>query len=269
MRLLAQRGDASSALEVFGRAWRIWLTSGELGEGREAAAAALAATGGGDVPIWRARTLYGDGVLAFRSGDSERSRDRNEEALSVARDAGDVRGECEALTGLARLALRDGRYDDVVALAGRGRELAGDAGDREAEASPLHLLAAGVRLQRRYAAARELYLQSLALNGELGNEAWQTMELDCLGWVELHLGNVDEAEARFRERDGRLGSDPYANAWSLLTWAAVAAVRGDGNEARRRYDEATKALSQLSNELDPDDQAELDWLGERLTALGV
>jgi tetratricopeptide (TPR) repeat protein len=269
VRVFARRGDASSALELFGRAWRIWLASGELDEGRDTATAALAATGGDDVPIWRARALYGDGVLAFRSGDSERSLRRNEEALRVAQDAGDARGECEALTGLARLALRDGRYDDVAALAGHGRELARDARDREAEASPLHLQAAGVRLQKDYAAARELYLQSFALNGELGNDAGQTMELDCLGWVELHLGNVDEAETRFRERDSRLGSDPYANAWSRLTWAAVAAARGDGDEARRRYDEATEALRELSNELDPDDQAELDWLGERLAALGV
>ena len=190
------------------------------------------------MPIWRARALYGDGVLAFRSGDDDRSLRRNEEVLRVAQAAGDVRGECEALTGLARLALRDGRYQDVVALAGQGRELARAAGDREAEASPLHLQAAGVRLQAEYADARDLYLESLALNEELGSEAWQAMELDCLGWVELHLGNVVEAEARFRDRDRRLGADPYANAWRRLTWAAVAAVRGDRNEARRRYDEA-------------------------------
>jgi MalT-like TPR region len=269
VRVFAQRGDASSALELFGRAWRIWLTSGELDEGHEAAAVALATSGVDEVPLWRARALYGDGVLAFRAGDSERSLYRNEEALRVAREAGDVRGECEALTGLARLALRDGRYDDVVALASQGCELARQAGDHEAEASPLHLQAAGVRLQGDYAAARELYLQSFALNEELGNEAWQSMELDCLGWVELHLGNVDEAEARFRERDSQLGSDPYANAWSRLAWAAVAAARGDGEVARRRYEESTEALRALSNELDPDDQAEVDWLGERLAALGA
>ena len=269
VRAFAEQGDAASALELFGRSWRIWLVSGELDEGREAAAAALAAPGAEDTPLWRVRALYGDGVLAFRAGDAERSLRRNDEALSVARDNDDVQGQCEALTGLARLALRDGRYDQVAALAGQGCELARLAGDREAEASPLHLQAAGVRLQRDYRTARELYLQSLALNEELGNQAWQTMELDCLGWVALHLGNVDEAEARFRDRDTRLGTDPYANAWSRLTWAAVAAVRGDGDEARRRYDEATKALHDLSNELDPDDQAELDWLGEQLAVLGV
>ncbi len=269
VRVLAQRGDAVSALELFGRAWRIWLTSSELFEGQGVGAAALAAPGWEEAPTWRARALYGDGLLAFRSGDDERSLRRNEEALNVARDAGDVRGECDALTGLARVALRDGRYDDVVALAGQGHEAAEAAADREAAAAPLHLQAAGVRLQGKYRAARELYLKSLTLNQELGNQAWQAMELDCLGWVELHLGHVAEAEVHFRDRDGLLGSDPYANAWSRLTWAAVAAARGEGDEARRRYDEATKALSELTNELDPDDQAECEWLEGQLTILGV
>lgn len=266
---LATRGDADSALELFGRAWRIWLTSGELAEGSTVAAAALGAPEWEGSPSWRSRALYGDGLLAFRSGDVARSQLRNEEALSVAHSCGDVRGECEALTGLARLALRASDYDTVVALASQGREAARSVEDPEAEASPLHLLAAGLRLQGNYPEARELYLESLALNEQLGNEAWQAMELDCLGWVELHMGNVAEAEDRFRDRDSRLGDDPYANAWSRLTWAAVAAVRGEGEEGGRRYEEAAQALSELANELDPDDQAEFDWVGAQLAALGV
>src|SRR5690349_24025821 len=119
--------------------------------------------------MWRVRALYADGMFAFRSGDEPRSRARNEEALQVARETDDTRGECDALTGLARVALRDGRYDDVVALAREARERARGAGDAEAEASPLHLEAAGVRLQRDYGAARELYIESLDLNAALGN----------------------------------------------------------------------------------------------------
>ena len=173
VRELAERGDTVDALELFGRAWRVWLVSGELAEGSAVADAVLSAPGWENGPIWRARALYGDGLLAFRSGDGERSHRRNEEALRVARKCGDVRGECEALTGLARLALRGGRYGDVVDLAGQGRNAARVAGDREAEASPLHLQAAGFRLQGNYRAARELYLESLALNEDLGNQAWQ------------------------------------------------------------------------------------------------
>src|SRR5207302_25642 len=107
------------------------------------------------------------------------------------------------------------------------------ASDAEAGASPLHLQAAGVRLQQDYAAARDLYLESVDLNAALGNEAWVSMEQHNLGWIELHLGNVVEAEARFRERDARAGNDAYGDAWSNLNWAAVAAARGDTADAKR------------------------------------
>ncbi len=260
----ARHGDSDTALELFGRAWRIWLMRGGLDEGRGIAAAALAAPAGNGTTVWRARALYADGVLAFRAGDTEGSRHRNDEALQVAREIGDARGESDALTGLARLALREGRYDEVVALARRGRERAKTTGDREAEASPLHLEAAGVRLQGDYAAARVLYLESLELNELLGNAGWVAMELDCLGWVELHLGNVAEAAQRFRDRDATLGDEPYAVGWSDLRWAAVAAAQGDMDGANRRYAEAARTLIRMTNELDPDDQAELDWLSEQL-----
>jgi tetratricopeptide (TPR) repeat protein len=260
----AEAGDAASALELVGRAWRIWFSRGELDDGSAVVAAALAVPGASTVPIWQVRALYADGLFAFRGGDQQRSRGRNEEALRIAREAGDVRGECDALTGLARVALRDGRYGEVVALARQARERARCVGDREAEAAPLHLQAAGVRLQRDYSAARELYLESLGVNAELGNAAWVAMEQHNLGWVELHLGNVDQAEARFRERDARAGTDAYGNAWSELNWAAVAAARGDSDEAQRRFGTARQALERLGVTLDPDDQSELDWLRRQL-----
>jgi len=264
VRVFAEAGDAASALELVGRAWRIWFTRAELDEGSAVAAVALTAPSATAVPVWRARALYADGMFAFRSGDGERALERNQEALRIARETDDARGECDALTGLARIALRDGRYDQVIVLARQGRERARAMGDREAEASPLHLQAAGVRLQQDYSAARTLYLESLALNTELGNTAWVAMELDCLGWVELHLGDVDAAEARFRERDARAGTDPYAAAWRDMTWAAVAIARGETDEAKRRFAAGTSAFAELGAELDPDDQAEVDWVKGQL-----
>jgi tetratricopeptide (TPR) repeat protein len=259
----AQAGEAASALELVGRSWRIWFSAGELDDGSAVAAAALAAPGAEAVPVWRARTLYADGAFAFRSGDQQRSLARNEEALRVARETADVQGECDGLTGLARVALRDGRYDDVVRLARQAREVAQTAGDREAEAAPLHLEAAGVRLQNEYSVARELYRESLQLNAALGSTAWVAMEQHNLGWVELHLGNIDEAEARFRERDAA-GTDAYGDAWSNLNWAAIALARGNMGEAKRRFAAGTEALEELGAALDPDDQSELDWLKGQL-----
>jgi len=269
VRALARSGDAASACELVGRAWRIWFVRGELDAGSAAAATALDAPGAESAGVWRARALYADGVLAFRAGDRDRSLARNEEALRVARDLEDVRGECDALTGLARVALRDGRYDDVVALAREARERARELGDRAAEASPLHLEAAGVRLQQDYAAARELYLESLELNDALANRDAVAMEQHNLGWVELHLGNVDEAEARFRQRDRHPGTDAYGTAWSNLNGAAISSARGDALEAQQRFAAGKKALDELGVALDPDDRFELDWLSARLDRTGA
>jgi tetratricopeptide (TPR) repeat protein len=151
-----------------------------------------------------------------------------------------------------------------VALACQARERARVVGDREAEAAPLHLQAAGVRLQQDYSSARELYLESLDLNTALGNAAWVAMEHHNLGWVELHLGDVDEAERHFRERDAQAGTDAYGNAWSDLNWAAVAVARGDADGAERHFAEGEQALKELGSALDPDDQSELDWLSGQL-----
>jgi tetratricopeptide (TPR) repeat protein len=121
-----------------------------------------------------------------------------------------------------------------------------------------------VRLQQDYAGAHKLYLDSLDLNARLGNETWVGMEQHNLGWVELHLGNVEEAERWFRESDARSANDAYGEAWSSLNWAAVAAARGDAEQARRLFASGSQALEELGVALDPDDQSELDWLTERV-----
>lgn len=264
----AEIGDAASALELVGRTWRMWFSRGQLKEGSDVVASALAIPRESAVPIWEARALYADGLFAFRAGDHPRSRASNENGLLIARLTGDVRGECDALTGLARVALRDGRYDDVVALAQQARELAMAGGDQEAGAPPLHLQAAGTRLKRDYLAARELYLESLRLNTKLGNMASVSMELHNLGWVELHLGNVEAAKSRFHERDSASATDAYGEAWTELNWSAVAAVEGDVTEAQRRLVTGTRALEKLGLALDPDDLSEMEWLKEQVQARG-
>jgi len=262
----AEGGDAGSSLELLSRAWRIWTSSGRLVEGSAAARAALGSAGASAVAPWYARALYADGLLAFRAGENERSAARNEEALRIARETGDPKGECDAMAGLARLALRNGKYAEVVALARSARGRAHAADDLEAEAAPLHLEAAGSRLQGEYAAARDLYLESINLNQRLGKPDMVSMEHHNLGWVELHLGNITAAEAWFRERDLGAGSDAYGNAWSDLNWAAIAIKKGDVDEARRRYEAGMRALDEIGVVLDPDDRTEVDWLSAHVEA---
>ena len=134
VRRFAALGDAASALELVGRTWRAWLSHGELDEGSAIIATALAIPSERSAALWHVRVLCADGFFAFRAGDQQRSQASNEKALEIASQIGDVRGECDALTGLARVALRDGRHEGVVALARHAMDRAMSAGDREAGA---------------------------------------------------------------------------------------------------------------------------------------
>ena len=251
-----------TTLEEAAAHWREWLGAGELDEGWARVQEALAEPAGGSPSVARARVLYAAHIFAFRLGQP--SGDYAQQTLDLALRLGDVRGECDGLTGLARAALRDGDYAGVAAYAEQGVRKARDADDPAAEVAPLHLHAAGVRLSGDYDAARDLYLESLALADRLGNEQIKQLEYHNLGWVELHSGDLDSAAQMFAERDARSGLDAYGDAWSELNAAAIALGRGDRAQAMSHFGAGTKKLEEVGATLDPDDQSEVDWLRGRL-----
>lgn len=242
--------------------WRDWFSRGEFADGAARIEEALSARGAEAPSVDRVRVLYGAHLFAFRRG--EPSRRYAQQTLDLARELGDVRGESDGLTGLARAALREGDYDAVAELAAEGVRKAREAGDAAAEASPLHLQAAGLRLRGDYAGAREVYLESVALADRLGDEQRKQMEFHNLGWVELHCGDVEAASRMFAERDARSGVDAYSDAWHDLNAAALALARGDRVDAVRLFQSGKQRLLDLGVALDPDDQSELDWISGQL-----
>lgn len=223
---------------------------------------ALSSPGAERPSIDRVRVLYGAHLFAFRCGQP--SSAFAQECLDLARELGDVRGESDGLTGLAREALRAGDYAGVAKYAGEALRKARAGGDRAAEGSPLHLYAAGTRLSGDYDRARELYLESVALGDALGDERRKQQEFHNLGWVELHRGDVAAAERMFAERDARSGLDAMGDAWTGLNRAGVALVRGQREEATRRFAVGKNQIAELGAALDPDDQFEFDWLASQL-----
>jgi len=256
--------DTAQSLDELAGTWRRWLVSGESRAGHEVLAKALLAS----EPPSRARAicLYADGLFLFRLGEQRASRERNEEALAVARQVGDAEAESLALVGLSRVAFRDGRHAEVVELATRARELAARAGS-EAEVAPLHMQAAGTRLLRDYDRAAELYRESMALARRLGNKRGVAMEQHNLGHVELHRGNIDEAERLFSARldFARASTDPYECAMSVFNEAALAAARQDEEQARKHFAAARRLLDEHGIVLDPDDGSEFDALAARFS----
>lgn len=209
-----------------------------------------------------ASECYTAPIFAFRRGLPSGSY--AQETLDLARALGDVRGECDGLTGLAREALRAGDFRRVAEYAAEGLRKAQDGGDRAAEGAPLHLYAAGVRLSGDYDRARELYRESVALGDELGDERRKQQEFHNLGWVELHRGDIDAAQRMFAERDARSGLDAMGDAWTELNRAGVALACGRREEAADLFVAGWRKLDQLGATLDPDDQFEFDWLSGHL-----
>src|SRR2546430_11796308 len=138
VRQFAALGDAASALELVGRTWRAWLSHGELDEGSAVIATALAIPSERSAALWHVRVLCADGLFAFRAGDQQRSQASNEKALEIASQIGDVRGGCDALTGLARVALRAGRPEGGGAVPRQAMDRAMSAGASPAGPAPLH-----------------------------------------------------------------------------------------------------------------------------------
>jgi tetratricopeptide (TPR) repeat protein len=253
-----------TTLEEAAAHWREWFDRGEFDEGAARVEAALSAPGADSPSVDRVRVLYGAHLLAFRRGEPSAVYAR--ECLELARELGDVRGECDGLTGLAQEALRAGDYPRVAEYAAEGLRRARASGDRAAEGSPLHLYAAGTRLSGDYDRARALYLESVALGDELGDERRKQQEFHNLGWVELHRGDVDAAERMFAERDARWGVDAMGDAWTELNRAALALAHGRREDAARLFDAGKRQLDELGAALDPDDQFEFDWLSAQLAA---
>ncbi|HET9613315.1 MAG TPA: hypothetical protein VFP22_00770 [Candidatus Limnocylindrales bacterium] len=251
-----------TTLEEAAAHWREWFDRGEFDRGAARVDEALNAPGAGAPSVDRVRVLYGAHLFAFRQGKA--SGEYAQQCLDLARALGDVRGECDGLTGLAREALRVGDYGLVAEHAREGLRIARATGDRAAEASPLHLYAAGTRLSGDYDLARTLYLESVGLGDELGDERRKQQEFHNLGWVELHRGDIDAAKRMFAERDARSGLDAMGDAWTDLNRAGIALAEGRREEAARLFRSGQARLAELGATLDPDDQFEFDWLRVQL-----
>jgi tetratricopeptide (TPR) repeat protein len=262
-RFLIENAADEAAVELAANVWRLWMQARDIAGGR--AFLALVLDGGSRTPTRaRALALYGDGLFAFWQGAREESRERNEEALEVARTVGDAEALALAHLGLSRVLLDDGEIERARSHAIQAREFA-----RELEPSlgqaPLHLEAQAKRLAGSYDRAAALFEESLALNRRLGDEGMVAVELHNLGHVEIHRGNIDAAESYFAEC-ARLGSDddPYGQAMTSLNQAAIAFGRQDHDRARELLASAEPLLRDSGTEPAADDRFEIDWLRARL-----
>jgi tetratricopeptide (TPR) repeat protein len=255
-----QHEEPERALRLAAALTAFWQQGSQIGEGREWMESILVAPGAQVPSAARAKALFGAGMLAFRQGDQETSRARNEEALRIARAADDWRAQMLSLVGLARVALRERDVAAVREHAQRARTLARDMRDREGESRPLHMLAAAARVEGDMGGARDLYHESLALSRELKDDYAVAVELLNLGHVERSIGNHERSEELFQEslRLALARGNASLLPDCLVGLGCTAAAGGDLQRAARLLGAAESRLQEAGAILDPDDQPEFD-----------
>jgi hypothetical protein len=120
--------------------------------------------------------------------------------------------------------------------------------------------AAAARMEARYDDARELYLRSIELNEQLGNEINVVGEHHNLVYVELHSGNREEAGRRFTTASEWIfaNDNAYLRPYAFLDAGVLALHDGDDERACRLVACADRIFRDTDSIPDPDDYVELE-----------
>ncbi|HEX5504168.1 MAG TPA: BTAD domain-containing putative transcriptional regulator [Thermomicrobiales bacterium] len=272
LRWALDRGDAATALRLGGALWRYWGVRWHSAEGLAWLEAALALPAAARSPL-RAPAALGAGVLAMRLVDCDHARALLEEALALARAAGDRRGCAWALIYQDPVLGWVGDYAGGRARAEEALALFRAVGDKLGLAQTLNTLAEHARFGGDDARAAAYYAEALALERELGDRQRIAVVLHNLGYMALHRGDPPGAARSFtaayrinEEVGYKIGP------LSLLEGlAAVAGAAGAPARAARLYGAWAALCAPPGTEfkLHPPDQVEYErYAGAARAAVG-
>lgn len=233
-------------------AWeKIGWVQHQLGELEEAAASLEAARqfllASGEPSPALIRVILRSGWVRRDQGELPAALAAYEEALALARMAGNRRDESAAINNVALVHKARGELHEAAASLNQALLLARETGDVEGEAlilGNLGELCSWIGLQSR---ARDLYTQALALNRERGAAEAAARNLAGLGRVERRTGELTAALERYREAlrlfDQAESRRGRAEAQQGLGLALVA--MGRYSEAQAAYREAEAGFRAL------------------------
>jgi DNA-binding SARP family transcriptional activator/tetratricopeptide (TPR) repeat protein len=114
-------------------------------------------------------------------------------AVRLAADTGRVTYAWQLAQNLTAFLVRRGRWDDIAQVQGTALEIARRAGDLAGEANALHSLAVGYIWSGRTGEAGPLSGQALRLFESIGDQIGQARSHGSLGWLADNAGRRDEA----------------------------------------------------------------------------
>jgi non-specific serine/threonine protein kinase len=201
-------------------------TSEQMRYGREAAALAEAAGDEGKPALAWALAALGQGARA--AGDHEAEFAIARRAIQLRRELGDPYFLGVTLSVYSPTAMVLGQYEEAHAMLDEALPLLREHGNPYRIAMALNYSGDLARCERRYAQAQVAYEASVSLLREIGATRDLASALHNWGHACLHLGDVERAQALFRESLAlqRAQRNRPGMAECLIGFAALAVARG-------------------------------------------
>jgi predicted ATPase len=203
-----ETGRAAMAMRLCASLWRFWQMRGYLAEGRERAERALAMPHARDHPVERQAALEAAGGIAYWQSDGGAAEHWYAESLELARDAGDERGEANALYNLAFAAVYAGGTP-IAEGGARARTFALQArdiyhrlGDRHAEARSLWALANTYWNPNEWEGSKAYSVEALAIFREVGDSFMIGWSQYTIALNEMQTGELSAAAEGLAEALG-------------------------------------------------------------------
>jgi DNA-binding CsgD family transcriptional regulator len=195
---LVAQGDGRRLLRLAGALWPFWQQHAYYGEGRRWLEVALEL--GRDAPATeRVEALTGAGTLTWYQRDVTAARHWHEQALALAREVGDRKGEAFALINLGAQDEALGDFARATARYEAGLAIARELREPEAMVLALYNLAYVTWLQGQGAEATVRYEESLTLAREHRVDWLIPATLLGLGLISLDRHDYPRAAALLHE----------------------------------------------------------------------
>lgn len=248
-----EAGRTNEAIGLARSLGPFWQATRRLEEGTDWFERALALLGVDDER--RGRGYVEAGLLWFWRGEDERAAAlfRMAQELGTRLDGPTV--TALALTGLARIELRNEHLDEARRLCLEALELSEGRSDPIGRGSAAHVLGVTAQIRGDLEEARRWMNERIDLARADGNYAGLGMEASNLAMVERQLGDFDRAEELSLEAldNFHRRRDEWAYSFGLLGLAAVAVHRGDFERAAKLIGAADARVEEQGAAWPPDE----------------
>ncbi|MFG1681404.1 BTAD domain-containing putative transcriptional regulator [Nonomuraea sp. NPDC049269] len=214
--------------------------TGRIGEWMEIAPTLLAAASAHDVPAVTAMLHTGMGEGLFRIGRREDAVGHLEQAVRIARDSGELKGEAAARMGLSFAHAWTGHLTEAMADNVRATQLFGELGSVPGHILALNALGNQYHQLGRLVLAEEYCRQAVTLSRRHSLSHAEGAGLRELGAVLLDQGRYGEAETCLRQSVALIVSIGGHGAATSQIW--ISRLHWENGRWAQSRDEALRAL---------------------------